>query len=116
MPVRQMSLLNPEKDVLANILEDGLKQHFETAEVKWDKYPDLWSREPFNLVAPGSGGETAFIDIGDLSYLISHPRMNKKYDIPKILQLFNRDYSNLFIFGNGVLQTSTGELYEKSIK
>ncbi|XP_072767314.1 ester hydrolase C11orf54-like isoform X2 [Anoplolepis gracilipes] len=114
MPIRQMSLHNPEEDKLAEVLETGLKKHFLTAEVKWVECPDL-TREPFNLAAPGLCGEPAFIDLGDASYLTPPPKMNRVYDIRNILKLLkplNCGSSNSFIFGKSVLQTTSAELHE----
>ncbi|XP_029661344.1 ester hydrolase C11orf54 homolog isoform X1 [Formica exsecta] len=109
-PIRQIQLMIPEPNILVNVLENGLKQHFMNVKVEWVNCLNL-SQEPFNLAAPGICGQTTFIELGDFSYM--QLKVEKKYNIKDILRYLGRNYSNSFIFGNGVSRRpSNGTLGE----
>lgn len=61
----------------------------------------------------GICGQTTFIELGDFSYM--QLKMEKKYNIKDILRYLGRNYSNSFIFGNGVSRRPSngalGEVY-----
>ncbi|XP_072748913.1 ester hydrolase C11orf54 homolog isoform X2 [Anoplolepis gracilipes] len=101
--IQQINLYYPDENVLATVLENGLRRSFTHANVRWVTCPNL-SQAPFNLAATGICGKAAIIEVGDRTYLEPNPRLDKIYIIREILTAIGRSYNLSYIFGNGFIQ------------
>ncbi|OOF90383.1 hypothetical protein ASPCADRAFT_179141 [Aspergillus carbonarius ITEM 5010] len=76
----------PPLEELRDVIQNGLRNAFETAFVEVTTCPDL-SQSPFHLSAPGLCGDEKIADVGGPAYLQPVSDLTKKYTIPKILDL-----------------------------
>lgn len=84
--VQKVNLEPVGLEEVANVLGDGLKNYFKESSVGIVDCPNL-TREPFNLAAPGLGGDCRIADVGGPPYLVPLVQRNKIYSFQQVAQL-----------------------------
>ncbi|XP_011636322.1 ester hydrolase C11orf54 homolog [Pogonomyrmex barbatus] len=95
-----IDLFIPDKIKLATVVKNELSTSFGEVTAEWVDCPDL-TQEPFNLAAPGLGGDATLLDIGGTANIFPF-RQLKIYDFKNILNQLNRSQNNNFIIGGGL--------------
>ncbi|XP_011636290.1 ester hydrolase C11orf54 homolog [Pogonomyrmex barbatus] len=86
---------------LAAAVENELSTSFGKVTAEWVDCPDL-TQEPFNLAAPGLGGDTAILDIGGISNVYPEHIESKIYHFENIFKHLNCNQNDIFIIGGGL--------------
>ncbi|XP_067216047.1 ester hydrolase C11orf54 homolog [Linepithema humile] len=115
--LKEIDVTPPSKRAIANILKDGLKEHFKEVSVEWVDCPDL-RKKPFNLAAPGLCGKPALMQVGGLANVYPWQQIHKTYNIKHLLTEFGYNEKTLVI-GAGMcknpLTTLNCELYMNTL-
>lgn len=79
---------SPTLEQISQVLNDGLKKHFESSSVSVVDCPDLRSK-PFNLAASGLGGHTGVAEVGGVPNLVPLVKRDKVYSFEEVARLVN---------------------------
>lgn len=86
--VKKLDLKKQNLEEIAETLSSGLRGCFESCTVEVVTCPDL-REAPFELAAPGLGGQTAIADVGGPPYLIPLVNRNKTYTFAQVASAVN---------------------------
>lgn len=98
LPVQCKPLHVPPLEEIADVLNKGLKKHFQDVKVEVVNCPDL-TQMPFTLANKGLTGNTHMMDVGGPPYLIPVVQYDKVYDLCDIPDLVKM--KSAFIIGAG---------------
>ncbi|XP_053985125.1 ester hydrolase C11orf54 homolog [Hylaeus anthracinus] len=82
--IEKRELHVPSLHEVKNVLKEGLVKNFSEVQIEVVDCPDL-TQEPFNLAAPGLGGNPTLLDIGGPPFLLPSVQRDKLYDIKELL-------------------------------
>lgn len=98
LPIERKPLHIPPLEEIAEVLNNGLKQHFQEVQVEVVDCPNL-TQLPFTLANGGLNGNTHLMDVGGPPYLLPLVQLDKVYnlcDIPELMKM-----KSAFIIGAG---------------
>ena len=91
-------LYQPDLHDLAQVIERGISQNFESVSARVFDCPDL-SEAPFGLAATGICGRPTILDVGGVPYLIPMPDRSRVYSFDTLAKIITIE--DAFFIGAG---------------